>query len=135
MSTLHLRSIAWPLAFTLLSSFWPLAIVILPCLLIFWVMQLLHLMSMREEDFPGPNVRLGWVALFIFVWALAPFIFYLWQRQFRTQPIDRRQRARTKKRKSKKRDSSKSIAKTPDTKTPDAETPDAETPDDSGQAG
>ena len=46
---------------------------------IFWVAEFTQLMSMEESRFPGPHVRLGWIAAFILLWLIAPFSFAIWK--------------------------------------------------------
>mgnify|MGYP001368742262 CR=1 FL=1 len=54
------------------------AVVVGLFLAILWVFQFAHLMALDESDFPGRFTRLGWVAAFVVLWALAPFAFLLW---------------------------------------------------------
>jgi type VI protein secretion system component VasK len=49
----------------------------------FWVVQFTELMSLTDDRFTGQYVRLGWVAAFLVLWALAPFAFLFWNRQSR----------------------------------------------------
>ena len=45
-----------------------------------WVAEFVRLMSAREDAFPGPYLRLAWVAGFLFVWWLTPFAFLYWRK-------------------------------------------------------
>jgi len=45
-----------------------------------WVFQFIALMSLGDDRFTGQYVRLGWVAAFLVLWALAPIAFLIWNR-------------------------------------------------------
>lgn len=48
----------------------------------FWVYQFVQLMLLSDSDFPSRYDKVLWVAVFVFVGALAPFAFLLWKRAY-----------------------------------------------------
>ena len=81
MNQTRLSAVGWPIALGVLLQFWPLTLAMLFLIAFFWLFQVVELMSLKEEDFPGPYVRHAWIALFVFAWVLAPIAFYLWRRR------------------------------------------------------
>ena len=48
-------------------------------LLIFWVVQLIALMSMTDDLFPGRNDKVLWFIVVFFGCALGALVFWLWK--------------------------------------------------------
>ena len=54
--------------------------ILILCLLLFWCYQFVLLMMMEDEMFPGRHDKAIWGACFIFLSAIAPFVFLVWRR-------------------------------------------------------
>lgn len=58
-------------------SKWTITFIVL--FLLFWSYQLVQLMLMPDEDFPGRFDKVTWGAIFILAMPLAPFVFLFWR--------------------------------------------------------
>jgi len=59
-------------------------------LVVFWVRQVLSLMSMKDEDFPGRYDKPIWAALMIFTLFVGAVLFWWWKPMFLRRKLARK---------------------------------------------
>jgi hypothetical protein len=60
--------------------FFFLLIALIVVVLVFWIRELIFLMSLGDKDFPGKHDKALWLVLFVVLFFIAPFIFRSWRK-------------------------------------------------------